>query len=203
MNIQTEPLRKVTAATAAEVCDRVDLSPEARAYLVPGLSPQGFLSLLLKDEHIGDAVRFMAFALPIREGVWWACVVAHSNIESPSEAERNCLERAAAWVYGSTEERRRSCMAAAEAANLEGAAAYVALAVFWSGGSLAPEGLPDAPADPSLGPIGVGASILLAITEGDPLSLNRRFETAMKRGIDIANGGNGRLEGDRPITPAG
>ena len=47
MKIQTEPFRKVSDGTAAEICGRVDLSAEARAFLVPGLSPQGYLALLV------------------------------------------------------------------------------------------------------------------------------------------------------------
>lgn len=200
MRIQAEPFSKVAAGTADEICRRVDLSGEARAFLVPDLSPQGYLSLLLDAEAIGDAVRFLAFALPVREGVWWASVVAHSLIDKPSEGEAICIARAARWVYEPTEEHRRACMAAAESLNFDGAAAYAALAAFWSGGSLAPEGMPDAPADPSLGHIGVGASVLLAITAGDPLMIDDRFRVAMARGTDIAHGGNGRREGDRPIA---
>lgn len=197
MKIQTEPFRKVADAKAADICARVELSPEARAFLVPALSPQGYLSLLIDAEQIGDAVRFLAFALPVREGVWWACVVAQNNLAELSQIEAQCLERAAGWVYEPDEARRRSCMQSAEAANFEGAAAYAALAVFWSGGSLAPEGMPDAPPDPQLGPIGVGASVLLSITAGDPARLNERFEDAIRRGVDIANGGNGRREDER------
>lgn len=199
MKIQAEPFRKVPDATAAQICARVDLSPEARAYLLPTLSPQGYLSLLVEAEHVGDAIRFLAFAMPVREGIWWACVVANSHLEQPTELEALCLERAAAWVYDPTDARRRSCMAAAESAKFEGAAAYAALAVFWSGGSLAPEDMPETHPDPQLGPIGVGASVLLAITAGDPMKLNERFRAAIVRGTDIANGGNGRLDGDRAI----
>lgn len=194
MRIQTKPFPKIAASTAADICARVDLSPEARAFLLPELSPQGYLALLVDAQHIGDAIRFLAFALPVREGVWWACVVARNTIPEFSEIEKRCLEEASAWVYEPVETRRRSCMNAAESANFEGAAAYAALAVFWSGGSMAPDGMPEALPDPRLGHIGVGASILLSITSGDPLRLPQRFEEAVARGIDIANGGNGHLE---------
>jgi hypothetical protein len=90
-------------------------------------------------------------------------------------------------------------MEAAESGNFEGAAAYAALAAFWSGGSMAPENMPEALPDPKLGPIGVGASVLLSIASGDAAQQNTRFEKAIERGVDIANGGNGRLDGDRPI----
>jgi hypothetical protein len=199
VKIQTEPFRKVSDGTAAEICGRVDLSAEGRAFLLPTLSPQGFLALLVDAGQIGDAVRFLAFALPIREGVWWACVVVHGNLGQPGESEALCLDRSVSWVYEPTDSRRRACMAAAESANFDGAPAYAALAAFWSGGSMAPQNMPDALPDPKLGPIGVGASVLLSITAGDPKLLNERFKTAIVRGVDIANGGNGPLEGDRPI----
>lgn len=199
MKIQTEPFRKISEGAAAEICKRVDLSAEAAAFLVPGLSPQGYLALLVDARQVGDAVRFLAFTLPIREGVWWACVVAHGNLAEPTAIQSLSLDRTAAWVYEPNDINRRSCMEAAESSNFEGAAAYAALAAFWSGGSMAPENMPEALPDPKLGPIGVGASVLLAITAGDPAHLNTRFEKAIERGVDIANGGNGRLDGDRPI----
>jgi hypothetical protein len=183
-----------------EICARVDLSPEARAFLLPTLSPQGFLALLAEAELVGDGIRFMAFAMPVREAIWWACVTAHATAPQQTPLETRCIESAVAWVYGPGEAQRRACFALAEEAEFQGAAAYAALAVFWSGGSLAPEGMPDAPADPKLGPIGVGASVLLSITRGDPLALTTRFEEAIMRAINIANGGNGWLKGDRPIN---
>ncbi|MBB5041354.1 DUF6931 family protein [Shinella fusca] len=203
VKIQTEAFRKVTAETAQEICGRADLSAEARPFLLPDLSPQGFLSLLVDAENIGDSIRFLAFALPIREAVWWAYVVAKTSLHAPTELELLCLERAAAWVYAPDEARRRSCMECAESANFTGAAAYAALAVFWSGGSLAPEGMPDAEADPRLGPIGVGASVLLSITAGDATTLADRFETAVVRAVNVANGGNGWLPGERPTGANG
>lgn len=202
MKIPTEAFRKITGTTAQEISDRAQLSAESRPYLVPSLSPQGFLSLLVEAENIGDAVRFMAFALPIREAIWWAYMVAKSNLPAPTELEARCLERAAAWVYEPSDARRRSCMECAESAKFEGAAAYAALAVFWSGGSLAPEGMPEAEPDPRLGAIGVGASVLLSLTAGEPAGLQARFEQALSRALDIANGGNGWLPGERPVSSA-
>lgn len=194
MEVQTTPFRKVAASTAAEICRRVELSPEARALLSPALSPQAFLALLADARHFSDAVRFLAFALPPREAVWWACVTARGAGPAPSDAD--CLERVTAWAYGPDEAKRRACMEAAERLKFEGAAAYAALSAFWSGGSMAPEGMPEAPPDPSLYSIGVGASVLLAVAAGEPGSADQRFEQAIERGVDIANGGNGKLKAE-------
>jgi hypothetical protein len=194
VEVQTTPFRKVSASTAEEICSRAKLSTEAVALLSPALSPQAFLALLMDGRHFSDAVRFLAFSLPPREGIWWACVIARGIELTPSDTD--CLDRAIAWAYEPDDARRRACMEAAERLNFEGAAAYAALAVFWSGGSLAPEGMPDALPDPSLCAIGVGASVLLAVAAGDPQSAARRFGDAIERGMDIANGGNGKLKAE-------
>ncbi len=196
MEVQTSPFRKVSAAKAADICRRVPLSPEAMALLTPEQSPQAFLAALVNARHFSDAVRFLAFSLPSREAIWWACATARAGQLAPADAE--CLERAVAWAYEPDDTKRRACMEAAEGLNFEGAAAYAALSVFWSGGSMAPEGMPEAPPDPSLASVGVGASVLLAVAAGEPLSADRRFEEAIERGMDIANGGNGKLKTERP-----
>jgi hypothetical protein len=197
VNVQTEPFRKVADKSAADICARVALSGEARAFLLPTLSPQGYLGLLLANEHYADAVRFLAFALPIREGVWWACVMARVNLQAePQPGILDALKAAEAWVYTPDDAVRRQCLAHAETLNFEGAASYAALAAFWSGGSMAPEGMPDVLPDAKLGPTGVGAAILLAVTGGPPLQMNDRFLEAIARGIDIANGGNGQMKND-------
>ena len=193
MKIQTEAFRKIEIAEAAEICARADLSDDAQRFLVPGLTPQGYLSSLMQGRLHADAVRFMAFALPVREGVWWACMVSHSlATKALPPVHEHCLERAAAWVHDPSDTVRRSCMSAAEAADLKGAAAFAALGAFWSGGSMAPPEMPEALPDPRLAPIAVGASVLLAITSADPKRVDHNFEDAIRRALDIAGGGNGR-----------
>lgn len=192
MEVQLKPFQKVTEATAADICARVALSAEATAFLLPDLSPQAYLSLLLSGEHYADAVRFLAFALPAREGVWWACVTTRVNLPGdPPAPVLAALQAAEAWVFKNEDSIRHQCLSSAEALRFEGAASYAALAAFWSGGSLAPEGSPEVLPDPSLCPIGVGAAILLAVTPGDSAGLKARFEDAIGRGMNIANGGNG------------
>jgi hypothetical protein len=144
-----------------------------------------------------DAVRFLAHALPRREAVWWACTCARLALPASAAPEVGAaLQAAEAWVFQPTEENRRAAMEKAEAAGFDTPSAWSAVSVFWSGGSMAPEGMPDAPPDPSLYAIGVGASVLLAIAAGEPQSAERRFEEAIERGIDIANGGNGKLKAE-------
>jgi len=197
MRIQTGRFAKVKAEAAAEICGRVELSLEARQLLASALSPQGLLSLLAANGLFADAVRFMAFALPAREGVWWSCVTGELMRASLAAKDEIGFEAAESWVYEPTEDRRHACLAAAEAAALDGAGAYAALAAFWSGPSLAPPDLPPVPPDGSLSPTGVGASVLLAVASGDLRHSERNFAAAIERAVDIANGGSGRVGGSR------
>jgi hypothetical protein len=190
MAVQLHHIRKIQAPTAAEVCGRVGLSAQAMAYLTPTLSPQGFLAQLEGAGLGADAVRFLAFALPAREGVWWA-VMAGAPLVDGYEADP-CYEAAQAWVYEPNEERRFACLAAAEAVNSSTPGAYAALGAFWSSGSMSPPDLPEALPDPKLSPTGVSASILLAVAAADPKLSVRHLREALAQGIDIGNGGDGR-----------
>lgn len=194
--IPTARLAKVAAATAAEICAWADLSPEALDRLTSDGTPQDFLAALVRDGLRSDALRFLAHALPAREGVWWACVVAGAAPLTAIQAQ--CLARAEDWVYAPGEPERRSCGTAAEVAAFKGPHAYAALSAFWSGGSLAPKGMAEVAPRPYLAAVGITASLLLSLAVGDPAQGHERFRDILARGLDIAGGGNGRRPGDRP-----
>ena len=198
MTLSLAPIRKIAQPHAADICALVSLGGEATAYLTPGLSPQGFLALLDRDGHFSDAVRFLAFALPVREGVWWACVTGLAIPGAASAEPDPGYAAAQDWVYESTHASRFACLAAAEAVQSATPGAYAALAAFWSGGSMAPEGMPEVLPDPVLAPTGVAASILLAVAAGDPADAMRFFRDAIRRGVDIGQGGDGRLSAAPP-----
>ncbi|ALN74618.1 hypothetical protein [Aureimonas sp. AU20] len=198
MAVPLAPIRKISGATAAEICGRVALSAEAKAYLTPSLSPQGLLTLLDRSGLFADAVRFLAFALPVREGVWWACMTGIAIPGAASADPDPAYNAAQDWVYEPTDERRFLCLQAAESVQSATPGAYAALAAFWSGGSMAPEGLPEVPPDPVLAPTGIAASILLAVAAGDPRRSDQLFRDAIGRGIDIGNGGDGRQPSASP-----
>lgn len=60
-------LKKVTAATAAEVCALFELKDDGKALLTEEQTPAQFLQCLIENKHFADAAHFMAFALPKRE----------------------------------------------------------------------------------------------------------------------------------------
>lgn len=186
-------LRKLRHAAAADIVAGVELGAGARALLAGHAQPGAFLSALVEARLWLDAVRFLAFALPNREGVWWACLMARDTL--PLDAPAGwlpCLEAAEAWVYTPSDEARRAVFPLAEAIGFESPAAYAGLAAFWSGGSLAPVGAPEVAPSPLLCPTAVGAAVLLSAVLRDPAKAEQRYRAAIAAGVDIANGGNGR-----------
>ena len=139
-------LALIDAKTAREVVSRAALSDEALGLVSDDQAPQSFLDLLMEHGLHLDAIRFLAQAVVKRAAVWWAlrCVTEVAGPELPA-AKAKALEAARAWVIDPSEENRRACWAAAEAAEIGSPAGCTAMAAFFSGGSLS---LPDLPAVP-------------------------------------------------------
>jgi hypothetical protein len=181
-------LRKITIAAAAEVAARFEASDEGKALLKPGMKPVEYLAALTEAGHWTDAIRFLAFALPRREGVWWACLAART-VAPPAHIAS--IEAAEEWVYRPSDESRRNAFAVAEKIGFDSPAAYAALGAYWAEGSLAPPGAPEVPPDPALSPTAVSSAVLLAAVVKEPHKAEAKHKAFMASGIDIANGGNG------------
>jgi hypothetical protein len=96
------------------------------------------------------------------------------------------LRAAAGWVGQPDEEHRREAETHAAAAKFSGIGATLALAAFWSDGSIAPEGNPDVAADERLTSQGVAAALVSAAYHGDPTKSTQRFQAFLAKGKSIA-----------------
>ncbi len=185
-------LKKVTAETA-DICRLAQDAGQALSASA-GLSPAGFLENLIGAAQLNEAVQFLAFALPKREAVWWACVCARKSGMTFPPADLAALEAAEAWVYRPTEENRRTAMDKALATKFESAAVWPAVAAFWSGPSMAPANLPAVPPPPHLTGVAVAGAVTLAAVQREPQLAEEKRRLYIDVAIDIANGGSGRLE---------
>lgn len=142
-----------------------------------------------------EAARIVAYALPKREAVWWACMCARAAPDTKATPEdRAALDAAEAWVRMPDEKARRVAMTAAEKAGFNSAEAWAAVGAFWSGGSMAPEGQPVvSPADHLTGSAIAGAVLLSAVRIA-PERQQARLARFLGSARDIATGGAGRLE---------
>jgi hypothetical protein len=184
-------LTKVTTRTAAEVCRRFVLGDEARKLLRDNQTPRQFLDLLAEKGQLADALRFLAYALPKREAVWWGCQclrqVAAGN-QPPATLQ--AVQSAEKWASNPGEDQRRAGKPAAEAAGLETPAGCTALAAFYSGGSLAPPSAPPVPPGEHLTHKGVALAVLQAAVLTEPAKATEKYRRFLALGIDVGNGVN-------------
>lgn len=184
---------KIKAERASEVCRLYTPEPDAAALLTLDDTPGDFLDRLIAQGRLADAARFLAFALPRREAVWWACLCARDMLpDGAKPGEVAALEAAEAWVFKPVEDNRRAAMARAEAAGFTSPSSWAAVGAFWSGGSLAPPDLPEVPPGPELTGTAVSSAITIAAVQTQPEHAHAKYRRFLDYGLDIANGGTGR-----------
>jgi hypothetical protein len=184
-------LTKIEAKTAAELAGQLELSEAAGAMLRDGIAPAEYLDLLMAGGQWADAIRLLALALPKREAVWWACGCARKASPAPSPAAEAALAAAEAWVAEPTEERRRVAFPAAEKAQFGTPAGCAALAVFLSGGSLAPPEIAAVPPAEDLTGKTVAGAVLLAGVITEPEKASEKYRAFLADGLAIAEGKQG------------
>ena len=99
--------KKIVARSAEDVIGDAELSDESRALLAPGSTPEAFIEELARAGQVLDAVKVLAYSLPRREAVWWACkCVPDMQDVSGNKSELLCLDAAEKWVYDPVDDRR-------------------------------------------------------------------------------------------------
>jgi uncharacterized protein DUF6931 len=176
--------------TVADLVIAAELGDEALQLLASDdvhSGPREFISILSKRGMFPEAVRFLAFALPKRECVWWAWVCARkASGAEPAPSIRAALEATERWIVKPTDAHRREAMKAAEAADLGTPAGCAALAVFFTGGSMAPPNVPAvAPGEFSTAKAVTG-TIILAAVSAEPARAADKFREYLKLGLEVA-----------------
>lgn len=185
----TTPATPRSARLAADLAKGLSLSDASRALLTPAHTPRQFFDVLAAQPALAeDAIRFLAVALPKREGVWWALGCVRVALPKPPTPEAaKAIAASEVWVKEPTEAHRRACGDAATAAGYDTAPGCLAAAAFLSGGSLAPPHLAAVPPSDDLTPAAVSAAVILAAV----VDVNRIPATRAKfvaLGADIASG---------------
>ena len=71
----------------------------------------------MQADHLIEAARLCAYALPSREAVWWAARCARATASAElKDQDRQACDLAEQWVRSRTDETRRSAMEKAQAA---------------------------------------------------------------------------------------
>jgi pSer/pThr/pTyr-binding forkhead associated (FHA) protein len=174
---------------AAIYCRGFRWSEAAEQLLQDDLPPADYLDRLIAAELFPDAVRFLAAWLPKPDAVAWASGCVRSALgQAAQPADQAALDAAEAWAAQPDEPKRRAAAAAAKACNHSGPAANVALAAFWSEGSLAPPDLPPVPPPPTATAQAIAAALMMAAPAGVPRLAPQRYRTFLEAGKQLKTG---------------
>ena len=174
----------------SDLATHAGLSDDSLVMLRGSRGPEGFIADLQKAGSTADLVITLAFLLPKRQAVWWACLVARlvPGAES-SPNDQAALTLAETWVQTGDDEARERAEKAAEACNHEGPAAWAAMGAFWSGGSIAPRGQGTVSPAAHLTAVATRSALFLAtLAPGMRANLN----DLSLIGLDLIAGGSGR-----------
>jgi hypothetical protein len=178
---------RVKWTEAGQVIDLLDwVPPPAEAARE---APEIYFRGLREGQRLEDAVFFLGMALPRHETVAWSARMVRDITEGREQprADAAALKAALLWVQDPSEPRRRAAFDAAQLADHACAERLAAMAVFMSGGSLAPENVPPVPVPNDVaGRIGAGAILVAAAKSSDRLGAVNR---ALDEGDAIARWG--------------
>ena len=172
----------------SEFVDLAGLGDDAKQALQPTHGPREYMNALVRQALHVDAVRFLAHALPKREGIWWAWVCARRAAgDTPSPSAQAALDATERWIGQPTDENRRAAMQAAEAAGVATPAGCTALAAFLSGGSLGPAHTPPVPPGEFLTAKAITGAVVASAVSREPEKAPERFQAFIAQGLDVVN----------------
>jgi hypothetical protein len=182
---------RVKWTEAAQVARLLKWNDEPQEALA--LPPRDYFQSLVKDGRLKDAIAFLAQALPRYEAVTWAAryVRDAERQPEPKSPEAEAIKTALLWVQDPVEHRRRAAFAAARAAEPASAEATTGLAVFYSGGSVAPDKCEALPPPPHAA--GLFAAAAVRIAAGRSRDRSSALRAALESGETYAEDGRAPL----------
>lgn len=172
---------------ASDVCSHFALGDAAKKLLTPELTAEKYLGLLIQNKQYLDAVRVLAYGLPIKDAITWGNSCARQSSQlNPAEKLSAALDAVDKWLAEPTDDNRRAALKAAEQAEFSTAAGSSALAVFLSGGSLAPPDAPEVPPQEYQASNVVAGAVLLAAIANEPEKAETKYQAFLEQGQKIA-----------------
>mgnify|MGYP000008782202 CR=1 FL=1 len=131
--------------------------------------PLEYLWRLRSSTTPEEAVTFTAFAIQPKLAIWWGHECLRTMPDALSPLDRQMMELTANWIGRPATDTRHEVMRHALCAPSRGPGVHLALAVGWSGGSIAPNDTGSVPLHRS--PRAINTSILSCLARAD---LSRR-----------------------------
>ena len=187
--------KKIIAKRAGDVISADDLTEESVALMTESVTPSEFIQQLMDAGHFLDSAKTLAYSLPRREAVWWACMCAR-QLESvnSAESEKKALSAAEKWVYDPVDERRTIAFQCAQTSKTNSVGVMCALAAAFSDSNLPVDEDNSIEVDSSSFPGAIFAAIVVAASEAENQALEDRVAELLKVGVEIAQGGSGKMK---------
>ncbi|MBV8572660.1 MAG: hypothetical protein JO319_18725 [Acidobacteriaceae bacterium] len=169
---------------SAELLANAELSEGAQKLFRSDLTPAAYLAGLSNAGLFPDAVKFTAQVLGAKKSVAWAaaCVRELGAENGQTEQQKAALAAAQQWLTEANDEARRAAQKAAELAKISTPEGCVAIAAFFSEGSIAPPHVQSVPPPPNVAAKIAAGGILLAVIK-EPKMAVERFERCLQLGL--------------------
>jgi hypothetical protein len=173
--------------TTKEIADAANLSTGGYSLLREDSTDATLLDSLERDSLHDDAVRFLAMKLSPADGIKWALQCAREL--QPAERrdrQKETLEAADKWAAAPSDTTRWDTKNTSDRVKAESPASVIAMAVYMSGGSLAPPGSPTADPPPLVAQKLVMAAVQISVYSDDMQHLKDRYQRALVMGRKLA-----------------
>jgi hypothetical protein len=171
-------------ARAVDLCKYFTLTDDAKAALLPEMTPEQFLQAAVDNKWHPDAIQFLSHLLPKRQAVFWAMTCVKQAGSKINPQEEAALKAAEKWIGDPSEENRQAALKAANDADTATPAGATALAAHYS------DGLPQTQ-DPKMNARAyfmtaklVSGAVLMAATSDRDQALTR-MEAFVSKGMEI------------------
>ncbi len=178
---------------ASEVAEHCPLSDEGRALLTSDLTPGKYVALLIAQEQFADAIRFTSFTLPKRDAIWWGTLClweAHraAGAKTLPGAIDATFQTLIAWIQDPSETNRRTVETAGRDAGITTPHGQLAMAAFFSDGSMSLAGQPEVAPEPWLTAKNVASVVLAASKMGKPSAVEESQRLFLVLAAELTKG---------------
>ncbi len=142
-----------------------DLSEDAIELVGNEPNADRYLGKLSEAGLLVDAVKYLAHTLGGRSCIAWSLSCVRLLEPNPKADQQQVLMAVEKWLADPTDANRRTAKFAAEEAEVSTPAGCLAMAVFFTEGSIAPPERDHVPVPPHVGERMAGAAIILAVVE--------------------------------------
>ena len=193
MDFDFNDLKKIPNQPAARLLAMTNTKLETVLSSPANAPVQTVLEELSAEQALFDMLKLLSVALPPREAVWWACLAARDLVGHEAKKVPPALDAAEKWVFKPSDENRNAAIIALDSADIDDETVYCAMAVTYSDGKMGTGELSKVEAPPNA----ISAAVICMNMKslGETIdTMEGHMEMLIGRALDIARGGNGKVE---------